>query len=203
MRYYFRTGLRIIADEGRENNPALVSDTSRPVRSPRLCSRKRVWHRGPGPSGQMAGPLGRAPEPATALTDEGEGRTVGTRTLCACESVEGSPGDGRSPAPATDKAEPPARSQRPDGSAIAFEGFVMPWGSASPGVERGRWLGAARGACGPESVGSAVAVLLVEPEGLSPPFSSSGGSGEWPSLRELSGQGEIGRASCREVSSPV
>lgn len=112
-----------------------------------------------------------------------------TATLRACESLEGSPGDGRSPAPAADKAGSPAGSQRPDGSAITFEGFVMPSGPASPGVELGRWLGAARGACGPGSVASAVAVLLVEPEGLAPSFSSSEGSGEWPSLRELCGQG--------------
>lgn len=40
MQYYFRTSLRIIANEGRENNPALISDTSRPVPLPCLCPRK-------------------------------------------------------------------------------------------------------------------------------------------------------------------
>lgn len=40
MQYYFRTSLRIIANEGRENNPVLISDTSRPVPLPCLCPGK-------------------------------------------------------------------------------------------------------------------------------------------------------------------
>ena len=31
MQYYFRTCLRIIAEEGRENNPALISNTNKPA----------------------------------------------------------------------------------------------------------------------------------------------------------------------------
>lgn len=46
VQYYFRTCLRIIANEGRENNPALISNTNKPACSTCLCPRKGVWHQG-------------------------------------------------------------------------------------------------------------------------------------------------------------
>lgn len=69
MQYYFRTGLRIIADSGRENNPALIWNTGGPVLlapplPPEGDLASRAW-----PSAQMAEPLGRAPEPVPASKD--------------------------------------------------------------------------------------------------------------------------------------
>lgn len=82
MQYYFRTSLRIIANEGRENNLALISDTSRPVPLPRLCPGKGI--KGLDLLDRWAEPVGQALEPVTASVDQGEGRKEDPAGLRIC-----------------------------------------------------------------------------------------------------------------------
>lgn len=168
MQYYFRTSLRIIANEGRENNPALISDTSRPVPLPCLCPRKGFGIKG-------LDLLDRWPSLWIRLRSQSQPRRTkargrgGTRALQACASAEGSPGAGHSPRSSSRRAQRPRALSTPGG-------FLMPSGSAPLGTELGRRQGAA-GEC---AVAPAVAVSLVQPESLSPLFSSSGDGGEQP-----------------------
>lgn len=175
MQYYFRTSLRIIANEGRENNPALISDTSRPVPLPCLCPRKGFGIKG-------LDLLDRWPSLWIRLRSQSQPRRTkargrgGTRALQACASAGGSLGAGHSPRSSSRReAELPARLRGP-GLCQPQEGFLTPSGSAPLGTELGRRQGAA-GEC---AVAPAVAVSLVQPESLSPLFSSSGDGGEQP-----------------------
>lgn len=59
VQYYFRTCLRIIANEGRENNPALISNTNACLLALPLPQEGDLAS-GPGLSGQMAEPLGHS-----------------------------------------------------------------------------------------------------------------------------------------------
>lgn len=92
VQYYFRTCLRIIADEGRENNPALISNTNKPARSPCLCPRKGIWHQGLAFLDRWLSLW------VTAWMEPRRGEGEG-------EFIEGSPGDGRGPGPAADRRQ--------------------------------------------------------------------------------------------------
>lgn len=170
MQYYFRTSLRIIANEGRENNLALISDTSRPVPLPRLC---------PGKGIKGLDLLDRWPSLWVRLWSQSQPQWTkargGRRTLQACESAEGPPKGGHSPCPSSrPEAELPAQLRGP-GFCHPQEGFLTPSGSASLETKFGRQQGVAE----EHSGAPAVAVSLVQPESLSPLF-SSGDGGEQP-----------------------
>ena len=59
VQYYFRTCLRIIANEGRENNPALISNTNACLLALPLPQERDLASE-PGLSGQKAEPLGHS-----------------------------------------------------------------------------------------------------------------------------------------------
>lgn len=172
MQYYFRTSLRIIANEGRENNPALISDTSRPVPLPCLCPRK-----GFGINGLDL--LDRWLSFWVSLWSQSQPQQTKVRgrrrAPQACASAEGPPGSGHSPRPRSrQEAELHAQIRGP-GLCYPQEGFLTPSGSASLETK----LGCRQGVAGEHAGSPAVAVSLVQPESLSPLF-SSGDGGEQP-----------------------
>lgn len=116
MQYYFRTSLRIIANEGRENNPALISDTSRPVPLPCLCPRKGFGINGLDLLDRWLSFWVSLWSQSQPQQTKARGRR---RAPQACASAEGPPGSVTAPAPAAGRK----LSSMPRSEA---QGFVIP-----------------------------------------------------------------------------